>query len=68
MVVVWKENGGAQMVVCDREMCMGCGACVAVCPVNGIALYEDGAVVEKCVECGRCLIVCPVGAMKKEGA
>lgn len=47
------------------EECCGCGACVNVCPLNAIALKEDGRgfvypVVdkEKCVGCGLCVKQC----------
>ena len=49
----------------DAENCMGCGACVSVCPVAAVSLKEafDGvyrSVVDakRCVNCGRCREVC----------
>lgn len=45
--------------------CTGCGACVAVCPLNCISIVKnqiDDPVVEigaGCVECGKCMKICP---------
>jgi len=44
----------------DKEKCVGCGACVGVCPVNAIDIKNDKAVVnDECLECGACVNVCP---------
>lgn len=53
--------------VIDKTKCIGCGACVAVCPVEAISFDEDGkAVIDKtkCIKCGTCEAVCPVDAIK----
>ena len=55
--------------VIDKEMCIGCGACVASCPVEAISFDDEGKAVidpEKCISCGTCGAVCPVGAPKSE--
>jgi NAD-dependent dihydropyrimidine dehydrogenase PreA subunit len=42
------------------EECIGCGACVDVCPTE--AIVEDGDVfriTEDCAECGSCVDECP---------
>lgn len=46
--------------VVRAEKCIGCSACVAVCPV-GCLDYVEGKpkLVEKCRNCGICVIVCP---------
>ena len=48
-----------------REECIGCGACVEVCPFAALSLdVEDKAVVnELCTACRACLDVCPVDAL-----
>lgn len=49
----------------DKNVCIGCGACVGACPVGAISPDEDGKMVidkEKCISCGTCYAVCPVGA------
>lgn len=51
-------------IVIDREQCIGCGACVDVCPFAALSL-EDGVAVanEQCTLCRACLDVCPVNAI-----
>jgi len=50
----------------NREVCMACGGCTSVCPVQALELREPVLTVhaEKCVECGNCEKICPVGAIK----
>jgi ferredoxin len=51
----------------DKKKCMGCGACVAVCP-EGIKMNEEGKAEvtdsKKLEKCGG-ESVCPVEAIKK---
>jgi len=50
----------------DREKCLKCGACVAVCPVLALELGDSGIKndKEKCTLCGVCTKICPVGAIE----
>mgnify|MGYP001133246150 FL=1 len=51
-------------VVIDREKCIGCGACVEVCPFDALRMEGDVAAAnEKCTLCRACLNVCPVDAI-----
>lgn len=52
----------------DREKCLRCGACVAVCPVLALELDESGIKndKDKCTLCSTCQKVCPVKAIKVE--
>jgi Na+-translocating ferredoxin:NAD+ oxidoreductase RNF subunit RnfB len=46
----------------DKERCIGCEACKATCPTDGIAGERDEPHVinqEVCTQCGMCLQVCP---------
>ena len=49
--------------------CIGCGECVAVCPVNAHKITESGHVFEreKCIDCGKCETVCLGEALKFYG-
>ncbi len=50
------------------DVCINCGACEPVCPVEAIS--EDTAIgkrkidPEKCLDCGACQGVCPVDAIE----
>jgi electron transfer flavoprotein alpha subunit/NAD-dependent dihydropyrimidine dehydrogenase PreA subunit len=48
----------------NKEECIGCGACVDVCPFGALKLVDDIAVVDDtCTACGACLDVCSVNAL-----
>ena len=54
------------------ERCIGCGACVADCPVGVLTLADGRPQVrqdraEHCMDCRHCLAVCPVGALTING-
>jgi len=49
----------------NREKCMKCGACVAVCPFAALELEHFPVNdVKKCTLCGTCEKVCPMRAIK----
>ena len=53
----------------NEEVCIGCGACEAQCPVGCIKLGDDGlAEIEKesCIDCGACQAGCPVEAIEDD--
>ncbi len=49
----------------DKEKCIGCKACLDVCPVGAISMVEEKARIDgaKCIDCGRCAQTCPQGAI-----
>jgi len=51
----------------DKKKCIGCGACVAQCPVQAIELKGGKAVInpKKCTKCGTCIEICPVQAISE---
>ena len=53
-------------VVVDAEKCIGCGACVNVCPSSVFELKDGKSVVvneKDCIACHSCEGVCPTGAI-----
>jgi NAD-dependent dihydropyrimidine dehydrogenase PreA subunit len=62
------KNG--ESLLLDEEKCVGCGACVEVCPHGVFSLEARGRgakalVVDRraCMECGACAKNCPAGAL-----
>ncbi|MFA5622256.1 MAG: 4Fe-4S binding protein [Thermovirgaceae bacterium] len=53
--------------VVDKDLCIGCEACVGTCPVSAISMVEGKAQVDPdtCIECGACVAVCPVSAISQ---
>ncbi|HJZ90015.1 MAG TPA: 4Fe-4S dicluster domain-containing protein [Gemmataceae bacterium] len=58
-----------ELPVLDETRCTGCGDCVAVCPVDCLAmavavpwLIRPGA----CVSCAACVAICPADALRLE--
>lgn len=45
----------------DQSLCVACGCCAKVCPMNAIEIYRGlyARVSEKCVGCGKCAKECP---------
>lgn len=53
--------------IVENVNCMGCYACVAICPIECITMESDyegfwypKVAEEKCIKCGKCIGVCPV--------
>lgn len=57
------------MTKVDKKTCIGCGACVAVCPNSAITLKAEIGKAEidqkKCKKCYACIDICPVKAISK---
>ena len=54
-----------------RELCSGCGACYAICPVQAISMRQDNEGFyypqidkSRCINCKKCVRVCPVLSTK----
>lgn len=50
-----------------KDICIGCGKCVEVCPQNCIITTTIPYVIEQnhCLHCGNCLTVCPMSAVER---
>lgn len=53
------------MIEVNKERCVGCGACVRVCPTALLRMKENKpkAVHKLCMKCGHCQGVCPTDAI-----
>ncbi len=53
-------------VAIDRDRCIGCGACIAVCPSETLSLKDGKAIVSgsQSLSCGHCEAVCPEAAVQ----
>ncbi len=54
----------------DDELCVHCGACLSVCPVEVFTMSEERKVAaepKKCTRCGVCIDVCPFSALSLPG-
>ena len=52
----------------NAEVCIGCGACIAGCPVSALSMNADGKSVcdeSVCIDCGACVATCPVQAISQ---
>jgi len=68
-MAITRAKSGA--IVIDRKKCVGCLACVAVCPIGAMRWYPGGSTPFKCIACGACARACPKSALEivtKEGA
>ena len=52
----------------DKDICIGCGACVEGCPVGALSLDNEGKSTcneGTCIDCGSCTGTCPVSAINQ---
>ncbi|MDT8391267.1 MAG: glycyl-radical enzyme activating protein [Lentisphaeria bacterium] len=70
---VWCHNPETQApdidLALNREKCVGCGDCVAVCPHDALRLEEGRITLDRgrCATCLACAAVCPTGALFSYG-
>jgi ferredoxin len=51
----------------DDSLCIKCGACVSVCPLDAIEATDVNVWAnERCTDCGICEKICPLGAITSE--
>ncbi len=51
------------VVVLDKSLCVGCLACVAVCPIDAMIIFPGDKQPFKCIACGACVKKCPKEAI-----
>ena len=59
-----------EMVVIDQDICIGCNACVAVCPYQALEMDAENKaalIFDKCKDSFDCIPVCPVTCIWKTG-
>lgn len=65
--IMQQQGGFLYMAVkIDKDTCIGCGACVGVCPVSALSLDSEGKSecnADLCIDCHACIGTCPVGAI-----
>jgi len=59
---IHRAKSGALII--DEKKCVGCLACVAVCPIGAMRWYPGHPVSFKCVACGACAKACPKQALE----
>ena len=58
--VVPEKNKTVSQV--DRKLCVACGCCVKVCPLEAITIHKGVYAYineDKCVGCRKCTVECP---------
>ena len=61
------KNTIGEVCMIDKNKCIGCGACVGICPVGAISFDASNKAEinpEICIKCGACEATCPVEAIK----
>jgi len=58
---------GTRVATVDAARCIGCGACVAVCPMEAITVDAIAEIeISNCAGCGVCVDACPQQAITLE--
>jgi anaerobic carbon-monoxide dehydrogenase iron sulfur subunit len=58
------SRGKTGAVVIDKKKCVGCLACVAVCPIGAMRWFPGQQIPFKCIACGACARACPKAALE----
>ena len=72
-MLLLKKHQGTNMVIFDKNKCIGCGACVRDCIVEILRMDESmhpqllPELERHCINCQHCLAVCPAGAVTCNG-
>lgn len=67
-----KLEENERLIICDKNECIGCGACVKTCPVDAISFVKDELGfnypkidLKKCINCNKCKTICPINNPSK---
>ena len=52
------------VVMINKSLCVGCLACVAVCPIEAMRFFPGESTPFKCIACGACVKTCPKDALE----
>ena len=55
--------------VVNKSICVACGACEKVCPLEAIKVHKEcfaKVAQDRCVGCGKCEKVCPANSITME--
>lgn len=52
------------VVMINKGLCVGCLACVAVCPIEAMRFFPGDSTPFKCIACGSCVKTCPKEALE----
>ncbi|MFH1843789.1 MAG: 4Fe-4S dicluster domain-containing protein [bacterium] len=73
-LTIWNRDFEVALCSVQPDLCRGCGACEAVCPlaIPRVTAYRNGNFVARiapthCVGCGLCAGACPTGAIEQLG-
>ena len=58
-----------KLITVDKDLCIDCGSCYSLCPVEAITIKGDYEIIfdeDKCIgsSCGLCVDSCPMRAIK----
>lgn len=60
----FKQRKGGGVIV-KKKLCIRCGDCLTVCPVDAIYQNHEGEVFV-CIHCGRCVDFCPQDCLEMQ--
>jgi NAD-dependent dihydropyrimidine dehydrogenase PreA subunit len=76
VIKAYREKGVivdvSSLIEKDDTLCIDCGACISICPMDALEFKEDYSVIlhaEKCngITCGLCVDTCPRKALRLIG-